>query len=64
MDTINLPNQPRLSLSKRHLLFLGIGGILGILLDYFALPPNNPLVAIALGMSLLVAAAIGRSMHA
>jgi hypothetical protein len=64
MDTTNLPNHPRLLLSKRHLLFLAIGGVLGILLDYFALPPNNPIVSIALGIGLLAAAAIGRSMHA
>ena len=62
MDTMNLSRHPRLSIAKRHLFFLGLGAVLGILLDYFALPPNSPAVSIALGVGLLVVAAIGRSM--
>jgi hypothetical protein len=63
MDTMNLSKHPQFSIAKRHLFFLGIGGVLGILLDCFLLPPNSPAVSIALGAGLLVLAAIGRSTH-
>lgn len=63
MDTMNLSRPSRLSIGKRHLFFLGIGGVFGILLDYCTLPPNNPLVSIAIGVGLLVVAVIARSLN-
>jgi hypothetical protein len=57
MDTIE-PSEPLSPSSAKHrLFFLGIGGILGIFLEYAVLSACHPAVSIALGLGLLAVAA-------
>ena len=58
MDT-KTPSEPLPPLStKRRLLFLGIGGVLGILMEYTVLTAYHPAASIAIGLGLLAVAAV------